>query len=254
MARIKIAYLGGGSTRAAGTMASFLHTGEDFDGSEVVLIDLDADRLDLIRRLAERMAKAPRARHHDHRHDRPARRPDRRRRGALELPSRRLRGARARRAHPALAGRDRPGDAGAGRVLHGAALHQRAAAGRGRAGRGRAAREGLQLHQPGQHRGAGVDAQQRHPAGVALRGPDHLPARAGARPRPRRGPGRGAHGRPQPRLLVLRRHVRRARLHRGDRRAVAGPRAAAIGRAARAARRHHGSRPGRVLQVLLLRG
>src|SRR3954468_17364097 len=58
MARIKIAYLGGGSTRAAGTMASFLHTGEDFDGSEVVLIDLDADRLDLIRRLAERMARA----------------------------------------------------------------------------------------------------------------------------------------------------------------------------------------------------
>ncbi len=58
MARIKIAYLGGGSTRAAGTMASFLHTGEDFDGSEVVLIDLDAGRLDLIRRLAERMAKA----------------------------------------------------------------------------------------------------------------------------------------------------------------------------------------------------
>ena len=58
MARIKIAYLGGGSTRAAGTMASFLQTGEDFDGSEVVLIDLDAERLDLIRRLAERMAKA----------------------------------------------------------------------------------------------------------------------------------------------------------------------------------------------------
>ena len=58
MARIKIAYLGGGSTRAAGTMASFLHSGEDFAGSEVVLIDLDADRLDLIRRLAERMARA----------------------------------------------------------------------------------------------------------------------------------------------------------------------------------------------------
>src|SRR3954454_4853749 len=58
MARIKIAYLGGGSTRAAGTMASFLHTGQDFDGSEVVLIDLDPDRLELIRTLAERMAKA----------------------------------------------------------------------------------------------------------------------------------------------------------------------------------------------------
>ena len=95
MARIKIAYLGGGSTRAAGTMASFLHTGENFDGSEVVLIDLDAERLDLIRRLAERMATAPRARHHDHRHDRPAGRADRRRRRAVQLPPRRLRGARA---------------------------------------------------------------------------------------------------------------------------------------------------------------
>ena len=54
MARIKLAYIGGGSTRAAGTMASFIHQGEDFDGSEVVLIDLDPDRLDLIRKLAER--------------------------------------------------------------------------------------------------------------------------------------------------------------------------------------------------------
>lgn len=58
MARIKLAYLGGGSTRAAGTMASFIHTGERFTGSEVVLIDLDAERLALIKQLAERMAKA----------------------------------------------------------------------------------------------------------------------------------------------------------------------------------------------------
>ncbi|MEV0289878.1 MULTISPECIES: glycoside hydrolase [unclassified Kribbella] len=58
MSRIKLAYLGGGSTRAAGTMASFMHKGERFAGSEVVLIDLDADRLALIRELAERMAKA----------------------------------------------------------------------------------------------------------------------------------------------------------------------------------------------------
>ncbi len=58
MARIRLAYLGGGSTRAAGTMASFLHSGADFDGSEVVLIDLDPGRLDLIRRLAQRMARA----------------------------------------------------------------------------------------------------------------------------------------------------------------------------------------------------
>src|SRR2546423_12816050 len=58
MARIKLVYLGGGSTRAAGTMASFLHHGADFDGSEVVLFDLDAERLELIRTLATKMARA----------------------------------------------------------------------------------------------------------------------------------------------------------------------------------------------------
>lgn len=58
MARIKIAYVGGGSTRAAGTMASLIAQGENFTGSEVVLIDLDADRLALVKRLAERMARA----------------------------------------------------------------------------------------------------------------------------------------------------------------------------------------------------
>ena len=58
MARIKLAYIGGGSTRGAGTMASFLHQGADFDGSEVVLIDLEPERLELVRRLAEQMAKA----------------------------------------------------------------------------------------------------------------------------------------------------------------------------------------------------
>ena len=58
MARIKLVYIGGGSTRAAGTMASFMENGADFDGSEVVLVDLDADRLELIRTLAEKMARA----------------------------------------------------------------------------------------------------------------------------------------------------------------------------------------------------
>ena len=45
MARIKLAYIGGGSTRAPGTMASFIAQGLNFQGSEVVLIDLDAERL-----------------------------------------------------------------------------------------------------------------------------------------------------------------------------------------------------------------
>jgi 6-phospho-beta-glucosidase len=58
VARIKLVYLGGGSTRAAGTMASFMANGADFDGSEVVLVDLDAERLELIRTLAEKMARA----------------------------------------------------------------------------------------------------------------------------------------------------------------------------------------------------
>jgi 6-phospho-beta-glucosidase len=56
MARLKIAYIGGGSTRGAGTMASFIEQGENFSGSEIVLIDLDGERLELIRTLSERMA------------------------------------------------------------------------------------------------------------------------------------------------------------------------------------------------------
>ena len=58
MARIKLAYIGGGSTRAAGTMASFIHQGENFNGSEVVLIDLDPERLELVQTLARKMARS----------------------------------------------------------------------------------------------------------------------------------------------------------------------------------------------------
>lgn len=58
MARIKLAYIGGGSTRAAGTMASFVHQGENFSGSEVVLIDLDEERLSVVKSIAQKMANA----------------------------------------------------------------------------------------------------------------------------------------------------------------------------------------------------
>ncbi len=58
MARIRIGYVGGGSTRAAGTVAGFIGQAGNFAGSEIVLIDLDPDRLELIRRLAERLAAA----------------------------------------------------------------------------------------------------------------------------------------------------------------------------------------------------
>lgn len=57
MARIKLAYIGGGSTRAPGTMASLIHQGENFQGSEVVLIDPDGSHLPLVKTLADKMAR-----------------------------------------------------------------------------------------------------------------------------------------------------------------------------------------------------
>ena len=57
MARIKLAYIGGGSTRAPGTMASLIHQGQNFQGSEVVLIDIDEAHLSLVKILADRMAR-----------------------------------------------------------------------------------------------------------------------------------------------------------------------------------------------------
>lgn len=57
MARIKLAYIGGGSTRAPGTMASLIHQGQNFQGSEVVLIDNDGSHLPLVKTIAEKMAQ-----------------------------------------------------------------------------------------------------------------------------------------------------------------------------------------------------
>ena len=57
MARIKMAYVGGGSTRAPGTMASFIAQGENFAGSEVVLIDFNTERLALVKTIADKMAR-----------------------------------------------------------------------------------------------------------------------------------------------------------------------------------------------------
>jgi 6-phospho-beta-glucosidase len=58
MARIRLCYIGGGSTRAPGTVAAIVQRGERFAGSEVVLVDLDADRLAVVRAIALRMAVA----------------------------------------------------------------------------------------------------------------------------------------------------------------------------------------------------
>jgi 6-phospho-beta-glucosidase len=58
VARIKLTYIGGGSTRAPGTVAALVERGAGFDGSEIVLVDLDRERLDVVRQLCERMARA----------------------------------------------------------------------------------------------------------------------------------------------------------------------------------------------------
>lgn len=57
MARLKITYIGGGSTRAPGTVASFIHQGENFQGSEIALVDLDVERLQIIKRMADKMIR-----------------------------------------------------------------------------------------------------------------------------------------------------------------------------------------------------
>jgi 6-phospho-beta-glucosidase len=56
MARIKIAYVGGGSTRAPGTVATFIGRPADFAGSELCLVDLDPDHLEIVARFARRLA------------------------------------------------------------------------------------------------------------------------------------------------------------------------------------------------------
>ena len=57
MARLKLAYIGGGSTRAAGTMASFVQQGENFDGSEIGLIDLNEEHLRIVQTITQKMAR-----------------------------------------------------------------------------------------------------------------------------------------------------------------------------------------------------
>ena len=183
MARIRMAYIGGGSTRGAGTMASFIHQGENFDGSEVVL---DRPRSGAARPdppAVRAHGQGARARPHDRGDDRSPRGPHRLRCDSLELSPRRLRGARPGREDPARARHHRPGDAGAGRLLHGAARDPRHA-GDPRRRRGRLP-EGadLQLHEPGQRPGAGRDDALGRAVRLALRGPDLLrrPDRQGLR-------------------------------------------------------------------------
>ncbi|WP_426594979.1 hypothetical protein ACPPVS_05255 [Cellulomonas sp. McL0617] len=58
MAAIKLVYIGGGSSRGAGTMASFLAHAKDFAGSEVVIQDVNPDRLQAVETIATKIARA----------------------------------------------------------------------------------------------------------------------------------------------------------------------------------------------------
>ena len=58
MAAIKLTNIGGGSTRAPGTVAALVMRGAAFAGSEISLVDLDERRLRTVRRIAEAMARA----------------------------------------------------------------------------------------------------------------------------------------------------------------------------------------------------
>ena len=57
MASLSLVYIGGGSTRAPGTVASLIEQGENFAGSEIVLFDTAPERLELVRTIGEKMAR-----------------------------------------------------------------------------------------------------------------------------------------------------------------------------------------------------
>ncbi len=119
MASIKLVYIGGGSTRAPGTVASLLEQGENFNGSEIVLYDIDPSRLEIVSQIARKMA---RNRGLDFRittsTDRRAALTDCDAVLTSYRPGR-FRGAVPGRKHFDPARTDRPGNAGAGRLLHG---------------------------------------------------------------------------------------------------------------------------------------
>ena len=55
MAAIKLVYLGGAATRAPGTLAALARHAQHFAGGEIVLVDIDPERLALVERLGRRI-------------------------------------------------------------------------------------------------------------------------------------------------------------------------------------------------------
>lgn len=59
MARVKIAIIGGGSAYCAGLMEAFVRAGHLLRGSEICLMDINRETLEIIWKLGSRMAEAP---------------------------------------------------------------------------------------------------------------------------------------------------------------------------------------------------
>lgn len=57
MSAIKLVYIGGGSSRGAGTVASILEHGEEFDGSEIVIQDVNPERLKAVETIGNKIAR-----------------------------------------------------------------------------------------------------------------------------------------------------------------------------------------------------
>ena len=57
MSRIKMVYIGAGSTRAPGTIASVVQRHEQFSGSEIALVDPDAEHLPVVKQLGDNLAQ-----------------------------------------------------------------------------------------------------------------------------------------------------------------------------------------------------
>src|SRR5262245_17151003 len=58
MAAIKLVYIGGGATRGPGTIASFVRHAAQFAGSQIVLVDVHAENLELVRRVGQRIIES----------------------------------------------------------------------------------------------------------------------------------------------------------------------------------------------------
>ncbi|WP_417564132.1 hypothetical protein [Microbacterium sp.] len=58
MAALKIVYIGGGSSRGAGTIASILEHGDEFNGSQIVIQDVNPERLHAVQTIGTKIARS----------------------------------------------------------------------------------------------------------------------------------------------------------------------------------------------------